>query len=256
MQIYGDVVMGLNFGVDYLLLMASDRLAGIPSPAGRRALGAGIGAAYSGLCLAPGFYFLAGWLWRMVFLGLMAWAAYGWGRSALRRCGIFLVLSMALGGLALGLDAKSASMLIPAGAALWVLCRFAMTGVGQEKCIPVVLRHGEKELELLALRDTGNALRDPVTGEPVLVAGADVARELLGWSMEEIVHPVETISKRMEPGMRLIPYRAVGQQGSLLPALRFRNARVAGRKKDVLVAFAPEELGRGEVWRMLTGGAV
>ena len=104
MQVYGDVVMGLNFGVDYLLLMAADRLAGIPSPPGRRALGAGIGAAYSGLCLAPGFSFLAGWLWRLVFLGLMAWAAYGWGRSAFRRCGIFLVLSMALGGLALGLD--------------------------------------------------------------------------------------------------------------------------------------------------------
>lgn len=256
MQIYGDVVMGLNFGVDYLLLMAADRLAGIPSPRGRRAVGAGIGAAYSGLCLAPGFYFLAGWVWRLVFLGLMAWAAFGRDRSALRRCGIFVVLSMALGGMALGIGTGKISALIPAGAALWALCRFAMTAVGEQKCIPVVLRHSGKELRLLALRDTGNTLRDPITGEPVMVAGADVARELLGWSREEIVRPVETISKQMEPGMRLIPYRAVGQTGSLLPALRFRDAWVGNRKKDVLVAFAPEELGGGEGYRMLTGGAV
>ena len=256
MQIYGDVVMALNFGVDFLLLLAADRLAGIPSPPGRRILGAAIGAVYSGLCLAPGFSFLAGWVWRAVFLALMATAAYGCGRSALRRCGIFVVLSMALGGMALGFGTGSTGVLIPAAGALWVLCRFAMTGAGEQSCIPVVLRHGGKELRLLALQDTGNTLRDPVTGEPVLVAGADVARELLGWTREEIVHPVETMTRGLIPGLRLIPYRAVGQQGSLLPALRFRDAWVGSVKKDVLVAFAPEELGRGEGYRMLTGGAV
>ena len=256
MQIYGDVVMGLNFGVDYLLLLATDRLAGIPASGGRRALGAGLGAAYSGMCLMPGFSFLAGWLWRLVFLGLMAMTAFGWSRSAWRRCGIFGMLSMALGGLALGVGVMDLKTLLLAAGGLWALCRFAVTAVGEKSCVPVVLRRDGKELHLLALRDTGNSLRDPITGEPVLVAGADVAEELLGWSREEIVHPVETISKRMEPGLRLIPYRAVGQPGSLLPALRFRDARIGKAKRDVLVAFAPEELGRGEGYRMLTGGVV
>ena len=109
---------------------------------------------------------------------------------------------------------------------------------------------------MLALRDTGNNLRDPITGEQVLVAGADVAMELLGWTRDQIVHPVETMARGTIPGLRLIPYRAVGQSGSLLPALRFHGARVGGSTGDVLVAFAPEELGRGEAYRMLTGGVV
>ena len=255
-RVYADVVMALNFLVDFLLLMATDRLAGFPAAPGRTALGASIGAVYSGMCLMPGFSFLAGWLWRLVFLMLMAMTVFGWNRSALRRCGIFVVLSMALGGLALGFGSPDMSGLILAAAGMWCLCRFALGVVGEETYIPVVLRHEGRELSLLALRDTGNNLRDPITGEQVLVAGADVAMELLGWSREQILHPVETMARGTIPGLRLIPYRAVGQSGSLLPALRFRDARVGGTRGDVLVAFAPEELGRGEVYRMLTGGAV
>ena len=89
-----------------------------------------------------------------------------------------------------------------------------------------------------------------------MVAGADVARDLLGWDRDQILHPVETLAMGEVPGLRLIPYRAVGQPGSLLPALRFRDAKIGKTKRDVLVAFAPEELGQGEGYRMLAGGVV
>ena len=245
--------MGLNFLVDYLLLVGTNRLAGLPAARGRTVLGAGLGAAYSGMCLMPGFSFLAGWLWRTVFLCLMALTAFGFNPSALRRGGIFLLLSLALGGAALGFGGINMGVLALGAAGVWLLCR---TGTGDGGCVPVVLRHGGREVRLLALRDTGNTLRDPITGEAVMVAGADVARELLGWTVEEIVHPVETMARGGIPGLRLIPYRAVGQPGSLLPALRLKDATVGRVRGDVLVAFAPEEVGRGEVYRMLTGGVV
>lgn len=256
MRVYADVVMVLNFLVDFLLLLGTDRLAGYPASPGRAALGASLGAAYSGLCLMPGFSFLGGWLWRVVFLILMAGIAFGWNRSALRRGAVFLVLSMALGGLALGFGSVDMTVLILAAAGLWLLCRFGIGTVGEQTYIPVTLRHGGRELKLLALRDTGNTLRDPLTGEQVLIAGADVARELLGLTEEELLHPVETLARGSLPGLRLIPYRAVGQPGSMLLALRFRGATVGKNKGDVLVAFAPQVLGRGDVYRMLTGGAI
>ena len=97
---------------------------------------------------------------------------------------------------------------------------------------------------------------DPLTGEQVLVAGADVAAELLGLTEEQLQHPVETLARGLMPGLRLVPYRAVGQPGGMLLALRLPGAVIGKRKTDPLVAFAPQELGRGEAYRMLTGGAV
>ena len=256
MRVYADVVMGLNFLVDLLLLMATDRLAGYPASPGRWSLGASIGAAYSGLCLMPGFDFLAGALWRTVFLALMALAAFGWNGSALRRGMVFILLSMALGGLAVGFGGMDMSALILAAVGLWALCRFGVGTVGEQTYVPVTLRRDGKELKVLALRDTGNTLRDPITGEPVLVAGADVARELLGLTEHQLAHPVETLARGSVPGLRLIPYHSVGRSGGMMLALRMKDASVGKTRGDVIVAFAQEEIGRGEMYRMLTGGAV
>ena len=250
MRIYADVVMGLNFLVDLLLLMATDRLTGYPSAVGKWALGASVGAAYSGLCLMPGFSFLAGALWRTVFLALMALTAFGWNGSALRRGMVFILLSMALGG---GMDMTA---LILAAAGLWALCRFGVGTVGEQTYVPVTLRRDGRELKVLALRDTGNTLRDPITGEPVLVAGADVATELLGLTEYQIAHPVETLARGAVPGLRLIPYHSVGRSGGMMLALRMKDASVGKTRGDVIVAFAPEKIGRGEMYRMLTGGVV
>ena len=256
MRIYADVVMGLNFVVDILLLMAADRLAGYPASVKRWALGASVGAAYSGACLMPGFYFLADEWWRMVFLALMALTAFGWNRSALRRGLVFILLSMALGGLALGFGGMEVNGLILAAVGLWALCRFGVGAVGEQTYVPVTLRREGRELKVLALRDTGNTLRDPITGEPVLVAGADVAEELLGLTAQQLAHPVETLAKGAVPGLRLIPYHSVGQSAGLMLALRMKDTQVGKRRGDVMVAFAPEEVGRGEMYRMLTGGIV
>ena len=255
-MIYGDVVMVLNFLVDLLLLLGTNQLAGFPAAPGRSALAAGLGAVYSGMCLLPGFSFLGSWLWRLVFLSLMAMIAFGWNRSALQRSMIFLVLSMALGGIALGLGTADLTALILAAAGIWLLCRFGLKRTGEQSYVPVTLRYGGKQIKLLALRDTGNTLRDPLTGEQVLVAGADVARELLGLTEQQLLHPVETLARGSLPGLRLVPYSAVGQPGGMLLALRLPGSLIGKRNENPLVAFAPQVLGRGEMYRMLTGGAV
>ena len=255
-MVYADVVMGLNFLVDFLLLLGTDRLAGFPVAAGRAAAGAALGAVYSGVCLLPGFRFLGNWLWRTVFLCLMAVIAFGVNRSAVRRGLIFLVLSMALGGIALGMGRPDRTGVVLAAAGLWLVCRYGLRTVGEQTYVPVELTHQGRTLKLLALRDTGNTLRDPLTGEQVLVAGADVAQELLGLTGEQLLHPVETLARGALPGLRLVPYRAVGQPGGMLLALRFPGAVIGKNRGDPLVACAPQELGKGEVYRMLTGGAV
>ena len=55
MAVYLDLAVALNYLVDFLLLMGTDRLSGHPASPGRSALGALLGAVYAGACLIPGF---------------------------------------------------------------------------------------------------------------------------------------------------------------------------------------------------------
>ena len=257
MTVYLDLVIGLNFLVDFLLLIGTNRLAGFPPGWGECALAAAVGGIYAGACLLPGFSFLQNGIGRMASLVLMAGIAFGWNRTALRRGGIFLLLSMALGGLAMGFGRGGLWAVLPAAGVLWVLCRMWLCGGGgQQEYIPVELIREGKHKKLVALRDTGNTLRDPLTGEQVLVAGADVAAALLGLHSDQLRHPVELMASGKIPGLRLIPYHAIGQPGGMLAAVRFRGAKVGDTYADPLVAFAPDILAPSGAYQMLTGGTI
>lgn len=256
-MIYLDLVVLLNFMVDLLLLLGTNRLSGYPPGMKRLLPAAALGAIYAASCLLPGFSFLGNNLWRLVSLAIMAGIAFGWNRSALKRGGIFILLSMALGGIVMGLERGGFTAIVLAAAGVWVLCRIGFgERVGGREFIPLELRREDKVLRLTALRDTGNTLKDPITGEQVLIIDSGAARALTGLSADQLRHPLETIAQRPIPGLRLIPYRAVGQSGGMLLALRFEDVRIGNRKTDALVAFAPESIGKVEGYQALTGGVL
>lgn len=257
MRVYLDAVILLNFLVDFLLLLGTNRLAGCPPGVGRAALAAGAGSVYAGVCLLPGFAFLGNMLWRLVSLGLMGLLAFGWYRNALRRTVLFVLLSMALGGIAMGLGRGGFSGLLASAGALCVLCAVGFRGrAGGTEYVPVELCYGGKQLRLTALRDTGNQLRDPITGQQVLVTGAEAAEELTGLTGEQLAHPVETVASAALPGLRLIPYRAIGQTDGMLLAMRLADVKIGSWRGAAIVAFAPEGLSKNGTYQALTGGAV
>ena len=257
MEVYLDLVVLLNFLVDFLLLLGTNRLAGFPPGISRCAWAALVGALYSGACLLPGLGFLGSLLWRAVSLVLMGVTAFGPDRSAVKRTGVFLLLSMALGGLVLSLGRNDFGALTLAAALCFGLCRLSFgDGVGDREYVPLTLTYGGKTASLIALRDSGNTLRDPVTGEQVLIVTGSVGRRLTGLTQEQLRHPLETLARRPVPGLRLIPYKAVGQPGGFLLGLRMEGVKVGDRVTDTVVAFAAEDFGRGEVYQALTGGAL
>lgn len=252
MQGYVWAVMGMNAVVDLLLLMGADRLCGSRAGLLRGGLAAIAGGLYSGLCLVPGLHFLGNFLWRGVSLAGMALIAWGLQRKTLRRGAVFGVLSLAFGGLAQGLGDGGLISLLLAGAGLGILYIVGFRGGGRrEACVPVEICSGDTRLELKGLHDTGNTLQDPVTGQPVLVIGADAANRLTGLSREQLRSPVESL--KAQPGLRLVPYRTVSGSGLML-ARKYQNVKIGKWKGSQLVAFAPEGLGGG--YEALTGGAV
>lgn len=255
MQVYLDAVFLLNGIVDLLLILGTNRLTGFPPNFKRAVPGAVLGGIYGSLCLIPGLHFLGSILWRIVFLGLIGMISFGLDRTLLRRGAIFLLLSMALGGIAAGAGARDFLAVCLCAGLVGVLCTVGFGG-GQigRSYVPVELNWKGRTVKLLALEDTGNILRDPLTGEQVLVCGADVGAELLDLPESSFSNPVTLLTDGIIPGLRLIPYHSVGQPCALMAVLRLKNVRIGPVTQDPLVAFAPHRIGSGEEFRMLTGG--
>lgn len=253
MEVYLDVLMLLNFLVDLLLMVGTNRLSG-HSPGCRRALPAAVlGGIYGGLCLLPGFAFLGGLLWRLVFLGLMSVISFG---TDLRRGFLFVLLSMALGGMASLLNRGGFWALVLSAGAIAGLCLVGFRGkVGTQRFVPVTISCGGKTAFVTALVDTGNTLRDPISGKPVLVVDETVAGKLSTLTHAQLRDPIATLSQCPDPGYRLIPFSAVGSPGGMLLGLRPDSLHVDGREAEYIIAFAPQLLGSGR-YQALAGGSL
>lgn len=254
--VYLDLVILLNFMVDGLLLMGANRLTGHPPGWKRCALAGILGGIYAGVCMLPGFRFLGNTLWRLVSLAAMAGIAFGFHLSALRRGTIFVLLSMALGGMAIGLGQGDFKSLVLSAGGVMLLCVLGIRSpLGIDRYQPVELCWQGKTIKRTALVDTGNTLRDPITGQSVLVVDADTGVSL-GISREIICDPITAMAQGNLQGARLVPYRAVGKSGGMLLMMRLEEVRLGGRTVSPMVAFAPERIGQFEGYQALAGGIV
>ena len=250
MPVYLDLLVILNFLVDFLLLLGTCRLAGHPPDAKKAALAAAVGGVYGGACVLPGFSFLGATLWRILSLAVMAGIAFGFRRDAVRRGILFVLLSMALGGVAVGRGSGSFWALVLSAGAVCLMCLLGFRGKVGPEYVPVQIG----DVHITALRDTGNSLTDPLTGQQILVVSSRVGQRILGLAAEELADPVTAMGK--VSGLRLIPFHAVGRSNGVLPVKRFEGVRIGQWCGDYLVAFAPNELGRGKPYEALTGGTL
>ncbi len=257
MQVYAELVFLINFLVDFLLLYGTDLLSGFPASVRRAVRGAALGGVYAFACLLPGFSFLGNGLWRLISFGIVAFLAFGTGRSALRRGILFFLLSMALGGIAMGLGSGTVWTLVLAAAGLWLICLVGFGGREPGKqYLEVSITHQGRQIHMTALADTGNTLKDPISGLPVLVADAKAARQLLGLAEKQLADPMQTLARGTVPGLRLIPYHAVGTPGGFLLGFRPDKLLCNGKQVDMVVAFAPHLIGENQAFHALAGGMI
>ena len=153
LRLYLDLAVVLNSVVDFLLLMGTNTLAGFPSAWKRNLPAAVLGGLYGGFCLIPGFRFLGNLFWRLVFLGLMGLVAFGVNRAGIKQTGIFVLLSMAMGGIAFCFGQGRFGGLVLSGGLVWLLSRVAFgERVGRQSYVPVTITRGGRRVEVIALR--------------------------------------------------------------------------------------------------------
>lgn len=283
--IYVDSVFVLNAAMDYLLFLVTARLAGVTLRRGRYLLAALAGGAYAVAVFLPGGGFLAATPAKLAAGILLALLAFGREEKLLRLILLLFAIACALAGcvLALGLlagsgvpavngvfytDVDAKILLIAATAAYLVMTvvfrAAAKHGVGGE-LLPVRVCIGGRVTELTALWDSGNALRDPAGGRPVLVTApgaldGSLPRELCRQlSPERLRSPADLMElvRQAAPELRpcLLPYHTVGTSAGLLLAVRTDWVEIAGTKYGgVSAALSPTSLGTG--YMALWGGEV
>ena len=277
--VYIDSVFTLNALMDYLLLLAAARLAGIPLRRRRFLLAALAGGGYAAAVFLPGLAFLAAVPVKLAAGVLMCLIAYGGEERLLRLTLLFFTVSCAMAGCVLGLGLLSGSgvpvvsgvfytnvnvrVLVIASAAayavLTVVFRAAARHGLRGELLPVRLCLLGRTVELTALWDSGNGLREPGGGQGVLVLGpgsldAALSRELRTLlaaenlrAPEALLEPLRQIAPELRP--RLLPYRAVGTAGGLLLAVRTDWTEINGtRYPRLTAALSPTALGAGALW--------
>ena len=274
MGVYLDVVFALNGAVNYFLLCAAGRLCGAMPPRRRLIGAAAFGALYACAVFLPGLRFLSGTLWRIAALAVMLALACGLRRRTVRLGAVFLALSLALCGLLLVLSGALGAkvrllegvayyalgfptLVLTAGAVYlgaWLLLQGVMAHPGG--IVQARLTLLGKSADLHLLRDTGNTLCDPFTGRHVPVVEARVFAELLPeLPGQDAVQAVQALHARFPAlTVRLLPYRAVGTEGAMLPAIRCDSLRIGNReKRNILAAISPTKVSENGEYEGLIG---
>lgn len=283
MAVYLDELVLLNFVLDYLLLLASGRVAGEVLRRGRIALGAALGALYAGASVLPRGVFLRSPPCKLAAAVGMVLLAYGACRRLLRVGLIFLCVSAALGGGVLALEllggrglvlrngilssALDLKVILLSAAVCYLVVTLVFARAGRHSAVdrelrPAVLRLGDRSVALTALVDTGNTLTDPATGRTVMVAeGAKLAALFPEGEAPEpgdLSDPANALlrfsGRNWQGRARLVPYRAVGVDCGLLLALRMDRVLVGGEDYGgILVALSPNAVSDGGGYSALIG---
>lgn len=257
MERYLLLAVGLSLLVDLLLLVGTEQLFLLSTQRRRILFSVCLDCLHAILCFTPRFRFLNAPFWQMLSMLLMSAAAFGFSVRTIGPCISFVVISLSVRGITFGIVNHDVIVLLLSSVVLYFIYTFVLSKRKHKDIyVPVELIYKDKSLRFTALKDTGNMLRDPLTGQSVLVVGADIAGEMFGLTNDQLRSPVEAVMAETLPGLRLLPYSTIGDSGSLLLALKLNNVRIGAWQGASLVAFAPTVLGTGGKYRGLTGGCV
>jgi hypothetical protein len=175
----------------------------------------------------------------------------------------FLALSATFGGMVWAVAMRWGSFPLPDGrvllgafllcyALLSLLTRARRGGREGSRTLDAALTLGSRRAEFRVLRDTGNCLRDPLTGAEVMIVSPEALLPLLPeqGALLALSDPVALVERSAEvPALRgrvrLIACDSVGGKG-LLPLLRPDRAELCGRERPgVLAAISPAAKGDG-----------
>ena len=251
-ELYVDVLFLVNFMMDYILLLIVRKMLQCTVTHGRICLGAVVGSLLT--CLVVVLPIPYAMIKLILFHVLVNTCMIRVGlkiktiRSFLKAIIMLYIGSFLLGGImevvrqyvsvgSFFLVVAIAGYYLVLG--IWKFVAY-MQRWNQFHC-RVDLYLGSEKYQIKGMIDTGNGLRDPISGKPVNILDRHTARTLFG---EEHLKDV-----------RYIPYQSIGKKAGVLPAVQFERMCIM---KDTecwverpLIAISEETISKGGEYEMI-----
>ncbi len=271
LTVYADILAIVNLYIDFFLLWCVKKFLGLRVKNRRLVLGAFAGAACSLTALLP---IEAPWLSLVLGLAVsfaVAAAAFAplqiraffraalcfWAFTLLL-AGFFLFLlrffaprRVAVLGNVVYFDLSPVLLFLFTCGAYLVFAlvrRLFSAGAQAAGCRWLVVENDGKKIRLYAKADTGNALREPFSGLPVIVCQADGLGDAAPKIIQEFLAAGSAPdSPEAAAGLRLVPFETVGG-GGVLPAFRPQKVTVekTGAVLDCWLAVCRQRLSAGQ----------
>lgn len=244
--IYLDVLIVLNWFVDYLLISATGCILRVPMRRIRRMMGALFGGLCSLILLLPTLPTSLSLLVNFVFAMIIILIAFPWlsFKAYAKELFIFFLFSAMLAGLVSalwqvfpqdtyiahnGIIYVAVSPLLLAlfsvisYGAIRLYDRITQKHVSREREYTLCITEGEQSCTCRALYDTGLHLKEPFSGSPVIIMNTSYIQPILSSSMQQALFKKEEALKNGSTcykeitRVRQIPYRALEKEG-MIPA--------------------------------------
>lgn len=274
--LYADLVFLLNFFFDFLLLLGVAKFSGCHFHIVRLVLASIVGAFYGILVFLPNFLFISNGFIVFLFPLILLFICFGKMdiHKLIRLFLYYYLLSFAMNGIAtagisifrsLGFDEEIFPVLfLP----ILLVAFFAKIGfdvfqkfIAKERCFSSgIISLGSEKIKIKVFFDTGNNLKDPVSGNPVMVVEYNIVKKFLpeelcyeyekfNASEENMVHFFDMVGKKYSSTdwfnrLSLLSFRSVGKKQGFLLGVRPDNFAVGSQKADIILALYNGKLGK------------
>lgn len=231
MVVYADILVILNLIVDYFLLSASAAILRVKLSVFRQLASAAVGAFSSLYIFAPDLGLFFDLVFKAVICAVMVLCAFGFGgaKRFFRSAGVLFLVTCGFGGIMTAVWSAfrpkgmtvvnsvvyfniSPAVLIGASVITYLLFMllkeiFSRTSELADRC-EITVTAEEKSITMDAIVDTGNSIKDYLSGSEVIIADGEFVKVLLGSD-----NPVT--DTRLKKRYRILPLSTVSGGGTL-----------------------------------------
>lgn len=291
MTIYIDVVLFENLIMNYIILLATGVVLKTDLKHFRLIIASLIGSLYTVMAYIITIQFYSNFLFKILLSIIMIFIGFNPQnvKKMWKQLLVFYLASFVFGGAAFALIylVKPQEILIKNGMFLgtYPLKTVILSAIVSFTIIIVVFKIvknkiskkdmyrnlkifiNEKEIQVKAMLDTGNLLREPITGKPVIIVESSCLKETLPNeilnNLESIIRGdfskiSESIKNKYITRLKFIPFTSLGKQNGMLLGIKTDNVKIIEEEKekkvdDVIIGIYNKSLTKDGRYRALIG---